>query len=107
MRRLRDVAASSRGFTLIEIVVVATLIVVGAAMAVPITQNMVDRAKNDSALAVTTAFVDAARDRAVAERRNIEISYVAPDMLYAHRVEVPSGPPPYGKPPSGEARLAS
>jgi prepilin-type N-terminal cleavage/methylation domain-containing protein len=91
MRRLRDVATSSRGFTLIEIVVVAALVVVGAAMAVPITQNMVDRAKNDSALAVTTAFVDAARDRAVAERRNIEISYVAPDMLYAHRVEVPSG----------------
>lgn len=64
---------------------------VGMAVAIPVTQGMVDRAKNDSALSVTQAFIDGARDRAVSERRNIEISYVAPDQLYAHRVEVPSG----------------
>lgn len=83
--------ASDRGFTLAEIIVVSALVMVGMAVAIPVTQQMVDRAKNDSALSVTLAFVDGARDRAVAERRNIEISYVAPDRLYAHRVEVPSG----------------
>lgn len=84
-------AHDERGFTLAEIIVVSALIMVGTAMAIPITQSMVDRAKNDSSLAVTTAFIDGARDRAVAERRNIEISYVTPDKLFAHRVEVPSG----------------
>jgi Tfp pilus assembly protein FimT len=83
--------ASERGFTLAEIIVVSALVMVGMAVALPVTQQMVDRAKNDSALSVTQAFIDGARDRAVAERRNIKISYVSPDQLYAHRVEVPSG----------------
>lgn len=87
----RWAAGDERGFTLAEMIVVSALIMVGTAMAIPVTQAMVDRAKNDSALSVTSAFIDAARDRAVAERRNIEISYVAPDQLFAHRVEVPSG----------------
>lgn len=87
----RTAARDERGFTLAEMIVVSALIMVGTAVAIPVTQAMVDRAKNDSALSVTTAFIDAARDRAVAERRNIEISYVAPDQLFAHRVEVPSG----------------
>jgi prepilin-type N-terminal cleavage/methylation domain-containing protein len=87
----RGLAATARGFSLVEMVVVAALIAVGAAVAIPVTQNMVDRAKNDSALSVTATFIDGARDRAVAERRNVEITYVAPDQLFAHRVEVPSG----------------
>jgi prepilin-type N-terminal cleavage/methylation domain-containing protein len=82
---------SERGFSLVEMLVVTALVMVGTAVAIPVTQAMVNRAKNDSALSVIATFVDAARDRAVAERRNIEISYVAPDRLYAHRVEVPSG----------------
>lgn len=71
--------------------VVVALVAVGTAVAIPVSQSMVNRAKHDSALAVTQAFSDAARDRAVAERRNVEISFVAPNRLLAHRVEVPSG----------------
>ncbi|MGE0812448.1 MAG: Tfp pilus assembly protein FimT/FimU [Vicinamibacterales bacterium] len=91
MARLGRAGCDQRGFTLAELIVVSALIMVGIAVAIPVTQGMVDRAKNDSALSVTAAFIHAARDRAVAERRNIEITYVAPDQLFAHRVEVPSG----------------
>lgn len=91
MARIAQLRRQQRGFTLAEMLVVVALIAVGIAVAIPVTQATVDRAKNDSAVSVTQAFIDAARDRAVAERRNVELTYVAPNRLYAHRVEVPSG----------------
>jgi prepilin-type N-terminal cleavage/methylation domain-containing protein len=91
MARTRRTPSHEEGFTLAEMLVVVALIAVGIAIAIPVSQAMVNRAKHDSALVVTQAFIDAARDRAVAERRNVEISYVAPNRLFAHRVEVPSG----------------
>lgn len=79
------------GFTLAEVLVVVALIAVGTAVAIPVTMATVDRAKNDSAVSVTQAFVDGARDRAVAERRNLELRFEAPNTLKLDRVEVPSG----------------
>lgn len=79
------------GFTLAELLVVVALIAVGTAVAIPVTMAAVDRAKNDSAVSVTQAFIDGARDRAVAERRNIELVFEAPNTLKLERVEVPSG----------------
>ena len=83
--------ASFRGFTLAEVLVVVALIAVGTAVAIPVTMATVDRAKGDSAVSVTQAFIDSARDRAVAERRNIELRFETPNKLKLDRVEVPSG----------------
>ena len=80
-----------RGFSLSELLVVAALIAVGSAVALPLTMSTVRRANNDGALAVTQTFLDTARDRAVAERRNFELTFIAPNRIRLQRVEVPSG----------------
>jgi prepilin-type N-terminal cleavage/methylation domain-containing protein len=82
---------SARGFTLAEMLVVVALIAIGSAVAIPVTMEMVNRAKNDSSVVVAHTFIDSARDRAVAERRNVELEFVAPNRLRMYRIEVPSG----------------
>jgi prepilin-type N-terminal cleavage/methylation domain-containing protein len=91
MAQVAKTAPLNRGFSLVELLVVSALIVVGSAMAIPVTMSMVKRATTDSSLVVVETFVDAARDRAVAERRNMELEFVAPNRLRVRRVEVPSG----------------
>lgn len=83
--------AADAGFTLTEMLVVVALIAIGSAVAIPVTMEMVNRAKNDSSVVVAQAFIDGARDRAVAERRNIELEFVMPNRLRTYRIEVPSG----------------
>jgi prepilin-type N-terminal cleavage/methylation domain-containing protein len=79
------------GFTLTEVLVVAAVIAVGFAVSIPVTMEMVTRARNDSSVVVAHTFIDAAHDRAVAERRNIELTFQAPDRILMERIEVPSG----------------
>jgi len=79
------------GFTLAEMLVVVALIAIGAGVTIPVTMEMVKRARNDSAVIVAQAFIDGARDRAVAERRNVELEFTAPNWLRMYRIEVPSG----------------
>ncbi len=82
---------SHDGFTLAEMVIVAALIVVGTAVAIPITMRMVSNAKGDSALVMTATFLEAARNRAVAERRNVELTFIPPNRIQLERIEVPDG----------------
>lgn len=79
------------GFTINELLVVIGIVAVVSAISVPVTMSMVKRAKADSATVVTQTFLDTVRDRAVAERRNIELTFIAPNRLRAQRIEVPSG----------------
>ena len=82
---------SDAGFTLGEVLVVAALIAVGMAVAIPVTIDMVTRAKNDSAAVVAHTFLDSARDRAIAERRNVRLTFQGPNRIVLQRIEVPSG----------------
>jgi prepilin-type N-terminal cleavage/methylation domain-containing protein len=79
------------GFTLAEMLVVVALIAIGAGVTIPLTMEMVNRAKNDSSVVVAQTFIDSARDRAVAERRNVELEFRMPNRLLMYRIEVPSG----------------
>lgn len=83
--------AAAAGFTLTEMIVVVALISIGFAVAIPVTMEMVNRAKNDSSVVVAHTFLDSARDRAVAERRNFELTFVMPNRVRLERIEVPSG----------------
>jgi prepilin-type N-terminal cleavage/methylation domain-containing protein len=81
---------SQRGYTLMEMFVVLGIIAVGSSVAIPITMQMVRASRADSALKLTTTFLQTARNRAVAERRNIVLEFTD-DTIVASRMEVPSG----------------
>lgn len=83
---------SRRGFTLLEAIIVMGLTVVGAAMVIPVTLQMVANARNDSAQTMVRTFIEGARSRAVAERRNIELVFTEPNRMSLVRHEV-SGTP--------------
>ncbi len=79
------------GYSLIEIMIVVCLVGIISAMAVPVSSTFLVQRKADSAIVSTLAAVNAARDRAVAERRNIQLTFIPPHTIRLSRVEVPSG----------------
>ena len=91
MIALASSCKSQVGYTLIEMVVVASLFMVGSAVAIPVSTQMVKNAKGDSALMMTATFLQTARNRAVAERRNIVLTLVSENSLQIERIEVPDG----------------
>lgn len=82
---------TERGFTLMEAIVVMAITVVGAAVAIPVTLQMVASARGDSALTMAHTFVESGRNRAVAERRNFELVFISPNRMQLVRIEVPDG----------------
>lgn len=92
---------SEHGFTVAELLVVTTIIAICSAIAIPVSMKMVERAESDSTLTEVKLFLTGARDRAISERRNIELSFAVPATLRLARVEVPGG----AKTPIGELQL--
>ena len=74
-----------------EMLIVVALVMTGSAVAIPVTLQMVRNAKGDSAVTMTSTFIQSARNRAVAERRNIVLTFVSDTKMQYERVEVPSG----------------
>lgn len=83
-RCLRDQA----GFTLAEMIVVGAIIMLMVAIAIPVTGDMIRRAKADSGAEVALRAISAARARAIAERRNIQLNFVTPNRIQLIREEV-------------------
>jgi Tfp pilus assembly protein FimT len=81
---------SQLGYTLMEMFIVAGIVMVGSAVAIPVTMQMVRSSRGDSALILTSTFLRTARGRAIAERRNIRLTFTD-NTIVAERVEVPSG----------------
>jgi prepilin-type N-terminal cleavage/methylation domain-containing protein len=81
---------SQRGLSLVEVIVVTAVIAVGSAVAIPVTMRMVNDAKGDSAMVMTATFLETVRNRAVAERRNMQLTFNANNIV-VERIEVPSG----------------
>lgn len=79
------------GYSLVEVMIVVCLAAIVAGMAVPIAGAFLHQRKADSGVVATLTAVTAARDRAVAERRNIQLTFVDPNRIRLSRVEVPGG----------------
>lgn len=76
------------GFTLIELMMVVALIGIVTGIAVPISAGMVSRAKADSTSLETLTWLEEARNRATAERRNFEVTFdTATNTIRIDRVE--------------------
>lgn len=84
-----SVQTNQRGMSLIEVIVVAALIVTGSAVAIPVTMAMVRNARGDSALVMTKTFLETQRNRAIAERRNLRLTFNSNNIV-VERVEQPT-----------------
>ena len=82
---------SQDGFTLLEAIIVGALVITISVIAIPITRQMVSNAGGDSAMVMTKVFLEGARNRAVAERRNMELTILSDNSMQVERIEVPSG----------------
>src|SRR5262245_12755858 len=60
-------------------------------LAVPISSEFLHQRKADSSVIAAMTAVTTARNRAVAERRNMELTFVGTNRIQISRVEVPDG----------------
>lgn len=76
------------GFTMLEILVVIGIMAIVTLIALPVSQKMITWARADSGNEFTLRAIQAARDRAIAERRNIQITFISPNKIRLERQEV-------------------
>jgi prepilin-type N-terminal cleavage/methylation domain-containing protein len=82
-------SSARAGFTLIELMVVVGLIGVMSAVAIMVAPSALRSAKADSGGAHVMAALRTAREQAIAQRRNVRVTFTAPNVVTATRVEVP------------------
>src|SRR6185436_14853622 len=70
-------ASSAAGFTLLETLMVVSLALVVSAIAIPISRNMIAKTKATGATMEVASWLELARNRATAERRNFEVTFDA------------------------------
>lgn len=86
--RLNRLRNAVDGFTLLELMVVATIAAVVLGIAVPVTDAFVRAARADSSVSAATNAIDMAHDRAVSERRNYVLTFVPPNRIQLGRQEI-------------------
>lgn len=80
---------TSRGFSLIELLLVIGLMATVAGIAVPVSSGFITRMRADSGVATALTVLQAARARAIAERRNVQVNFLVPNRITVVRLEVP------------------
>ena len=80
---------SDAGFTLLELLITVAIIGTIAAIAVTVMPSVLTGMRSDSSVAQALNTIRIARDRAIAERRNIELSFISPNKVQIIREEIP------------------
>lgn len=93
MRRSRhriktNSASHVEGFTLIEMMITLAIIGICAAGAAVMVPNFLSQSRADGAVAQALNTLRVARDRAIGERRNIELHFVTPNHIQIVRQEI-------------------
>jgi prepilin-type N-terminal cleavage/methylation domain-containing protein len=88
--RHRRRADSDRGFTLVEIMVALGLIAVMSAIAAMVMPTALRSATADSGAARVISVLRTAREQAISQRRNVRVTFTAPNQIVVTRVNVPA-----------------
>src|SRR5262245_40757153 len=83
---------SSRGFTLIEVLVVIAIAGVLAAVGLGVSTTIVRMTRGEPAAQQLDAFLKRYREVAVARRRDIEIRFLAPNQVQSAQRAIPNPP---------------
>jgi prepilin-type N-terminal cleavage/methylation domain-containing protein len=84
----RQTAHRTDGYSLIEMMVVVAVIAIVAGISVPVTSAMISRARSEGTGVVVATWLESARNRAVAERRNFEVTFdTGTNRIKVERVE--------------------
>jgi prepilin-type N-terminal cleavage/methylation domain-containing protein len=79
---------SDAGYSIVEMMMVVGIIAVLAAVTLPVGRSALGHGRADSTITATMAVLDQARNRAIAERRNFQLVFTAPNRIQVFRVEV-------------------
>ena len=85
---------ASGGFSLLEVLLVVALIGIVSAIAIGVTPDIIRVAKGQSGAQQLSAFLKRHREMAVSRRRNIEITFTAPNVVSSVQRAVPDPPNP-------------
>jgi prepilin-type N-terminal cleavage/methylation domain-containing protein len=77
---------SEDGFSLLETLLVVAILVTVSAIAIPIFGTVTGQAKADSAASTALGALQEARARAMAERRDFQLEFVAPNIIRVSRI---------------------
>ncbi len=75
------------GFTLVEMMLIVMIIGILGGMATAVSATWITRAKADGAITAAVSTIEVARNRAIAERRNIELHFEGTDRIRLARQE--------------------
>jgi type II secretory pathway pseudopilin PulG len=79
------------GFSMIELVVALSIMFILAAMALFKIQGALPGIYGDAALAIARAQMRTAREMAIAQRRNFQVTFPSTNQIQLHRLEQPAG----------------
>lgn len=89
---------SQRGFSLLELVVVIAVLMILAGMSIPLTQSTMANVRANNAMYSVTSQLRMARGLALSKRRNVQMTFTAPNMMQIHVWTLP-GEVPFPDPP--------
>lgn len=87
---------SVQGFSLLELLLVVTIMAVLTGVAIGITPSVVRSMKGDSIAQQLNGFLRNAREQAIARRRNIRVASTDSNTVSSTQVDVPAGTTPLG-----------
>lgn len=87
----RNLRTNAAGFTVLELMVVVSLIGITTAMAVFQAQVSLPSIRADGGMRVIIAQLNTARAKAISDRRTIEIDFPSSSSIRLQRHEIPSG----------------
>jgi prepilin-type N-terminal cleavage/methylation domain-containing protein len=90
VRGARPDSTATSGFTLAEIMVVLGLIAVMSAIAAMVMPTALRSATADSGATRVVSVLRTAREQAISQRRNVQVTFTAPNQIVVTRINVPA-----------------